>query len=68
MAHEEVVHLGVVAGNLAERGAKQVVPEPALDLDGLVVGGLSVQPFERVDVALVGGADGSQVLFDLCAV
>ena len=44
------------------------MPEPALDLDGLMMGGLSVQPLERVDVALVGGTLGAEMLFDTCAV
>ena len=62
MADEQVVQGGLVVGDFAQGGAEQVEPQAALDLDGFVIGGAGVKGGQGVDVPLVGGALGAEVL------
>ena len=62
MADEQVVQGGLVVGDFTQGGAEQVEPQATLDLDGFVVGGAGVKGGQGVDVPLVGGALGAEVL------
>ena len=62
VADKQPVQSGLIVGDFAEGGTKQVVPEAAFDLDGFGVGVLTVKGGQGVDVALIGGAFGAKVL------
>ena len=68
MPDEQVVQFGGLAGDFAQGGGEQVVPEAALDTDGFAGGGAGVELGQGAEVALAGGAGGAQVLFHRLAV
>ena len=68
MADEQVVQFVGLAGDFAQGGGQQVVPEAALDADGFQPGGAGVEAGQGADVALAGGAGRAQVLLHRLAV
>ena len=68
VADEEVVHLRLGAGHLAEGGHEQVAPKLGLDADGVGMLVAQVEGLEDGDVAFVGGAPGAEAGGDGAAV